>query len=85
MLGLLRSAGARAIAVDYLTIDTVRSDRETLARMMVAWRDGFAPSIGAETAIDAGEAVAHFDEMIATIRDPGRYFVWHVPIWSAVR
>ncbi|HEX9799924.1 MAG TPA: methyltransferase domain-containing protein [Thermoanaerobaculia bacterium] len=85
MLGLLRSAGARAIAVDYLTIDTVRSERETLARMMVAWRDGFAPSIGAETAIDEREAVAHFDEMIATIRDPGRYFVWHVPIWSAVR
>ena len=83
MLGLLRSAGARAIAVDYLTIDTVRSERETLARMMVAWRDGFAPSIGAETALTESEAVAHFDEMIATIRDPTRYFVWHVPVWSA--
>jgi ubiquinone/menaquinone biosynthesis C-methylase UbiE len=85
MLGLLRATGARDIAVDHLTVDTLRCDRETLARMMIAWRDGFAPSIGAETTISEREAVAHFDEMIATIRDPGRYFVWHVPVWSAVR
>lgn len=85
MLALLRDAGAREIAVDYLTVDTLRCDPATLARMMIAWRDGFAPSIGAETAIDEATARAHFDEMIATIRDPGRYFVWHVPVWSARR
>jgi SAM-dependent methyltransferase len=83
MLGLLRAAGTREIAVDYLAVDNLSSDRETLAQMMLAWRDGFAPPIGRESAIDETAARAHFDEMIATVRDPERYFVWHVPIWSA--
>jgi len=83
--GMLRRASLAEIAVDYLVVDTLRCERETLARMMIAWRDGFAGSIGAETAVSEAEATAHFDRMIATIRDPARYFVWHVPVWSAVR
>jgi hypothetical protein len=26
---------------------------------------------------------AHFDQMIADIRNPARYAAWMVPIWSA--
>jgi len=83
--GMLRRAGLSKISVDYLVVDTLRCERETLARMMIAWRDGFAGSIGAETQVTEREATAHFDAMIATIRDPERYFVWHVPVWSARR
>ncbi|HLF57099.1 MAG TPA: methyltransferase domain-containing protein [Thermoanaerobaculia bacterium] len=83
--GHLRRAGAREIAVEYVVVDTVRSDRETFARMMAAWRDGFCASIAAETELTEAEACAHFDAIIATIRDPARYAVWHVPIWSARR
>jgi SAM-dependent methyltransferase len=83
--GLLRRAGARSIGVDYVVVDTVRCDRETFATMMLAWRDGFAASISAETALGESEAIAHFDEMIATIRDEERYAVWFVPVWSALR
>jgi SAM-dependent methyltransferase len=83
--GHLRRAGARQIAVDYVVVDTLRCDRETFARMMEAWRDGFAASIAAETPLDERETRAHFDAIIASIRDPERYVVWHVPIWSARR
>jgi SAM-dependent methyltransferase len=83
--GHLRRAGVREPAVDDVVVDTLRSDRETFARMMEAWRDGFAASIGAETSLSEAEANAHFDAVIASIRDPARYVAWHVPIWSARR
>jgi SAM-dependent methyltransferase len=83
--GHLRRAGVRDLRVDYAVVDTVRSDRETFARMMEAWRDGFCASIGTETDLTESEARAHFDALIASIRDPDRYVCWHVPIWSGVR
>jgi len=85
LFGHLRRAGARKIDVHHLVVDTVRSDRATLAAMMEAWRDGFAGPISEETGFDLATAVAHFDAMIATIRDPDRYFAWQIPVWSARR
>lgn len=83
--GHLRRAGLDEVRVDYLTVDTVRSDRGTFARMMEAWRDGFCASIGRETELSEAEACAHFDAIVATIRHPGRYACWQIPIWSARR
>jgi hypothetical protein len=64
-------------------VDTVRVARETFATIMEAWRDGYAASIGELTPIPGELAVAYFDQMIATIRDPLGYAVWMVPVVSA--
>lgn len=83
--GILQRLGFQELSVEFLTVDTLRCDRGVFADMMVAWRDGFAESIASETRLSEAEALAHFDAIIATIRDPGRYAVWQVPVWSAVR
>jgi hypothetical protein len=50
--------------------------------MMEAWRDGYADTIGAHTALSAAEARALFDYVIGSIRNPQDYAVWQVPIVS---
>jgi len=85
IFGHLRRAGAREIGVEHLLVDTLRADRGIFAAMMEAWRDGFAASIGAETGFSEREARAHFEAMIATLRDPERYAAWLVPVWTARR
>lgn len=81
---LLRAAGALDITLDYVIVDTLRVPRETLARIFEAWRDGYAGGIAQHAPLPLEEAVAHFDDMIACIRDPDGYAVWMVPVLSAV-
>jgi len=81
--GLLHRLGLEEITIDYLAVDTLRVSRETFAGIMEAWRDGYAAEIGRITAISESSARAHFDQMIADIRDPGRYALWQVPVASA--
>ena len=57
--------------------------RETFAAIWDAWRDGFADTVSANTSMSREEFVAHFEDMIATIRDPSGYGVWHVPVVAA--
>jgi SAM-dependent methyltransferase len=83
-LPILRRLGLREIRYDYVVVDTIRVDRETFAAIWEAWRDGYAEAIGEYTRFTKDEAVAHFDDMIATIRDPDRYAAWFVPVVSAV-
>ncbi len=71
------------ISVDYVIVDTVRVPRETFAAIIEAWRDGYVESIGELTRWTRAEAAAHFDQMIAHIRDPRRYAVWMVPVVAA--
>ena len=80
---MLQSLGLADIRMDYLTVDTLRVPREAMARIFEAWRDGYAESIAELTRFTASEAVAYFDTMLATIRDPRGYAVWHVPVASA--
>ena len=82
---MLRAEGASDIRVDYITVDTLRVDRGTFVEMMVAWRDGFAEGITQHTELTRDEVVAHFDAMIATLKDPERYSVWFLPVWSCRR
>jgi ubiquinone/menaquinone biosynthesis C-methylase UbiE len=71
------------IAVEYIVVDCLRVPRETFAAIIEAWRDGYAEPIGELTPISSESALAYFEQMIADIRDPRRYAVWMVPVWSA--
>ena len=80
----LRALGLREIAVDYVVVDTLRVPREIFAAIWEAWRDGYVEYVAAHTPFTAGEVRAHFDDQIATLRDPEAYAAWMVPIVSAV-
>ena len=80
---MLRRLGLTNITVDYVVVDTLRVARETFAAIWEAWRDGFAGAVSANTGVSREEFIAQFDDMIATIRDPSGYGVWHVPVVAA--
>ncbi|HEX9793223.1 MAG TPA: class I SAM-dependent methyltransferase [Planctomycetota bacterium] len=77
---MLRRAGLLDVRIDYLVIDTGRVPREVFARIWEAWRDGYATAIAAHTTLALDEVLAHFDGMIAAIRDPEGYGVWQLPV-----
>jgi SAM-dependent methyltransferase len=81
--GLLRRLGLVDIAVDYVVVDPLRVPRETFAAIWVAWRDGYADAVSANTDVSREQFVAHFDDMIATLEDDSGYGVWHVPVVAA--
>jgi len=81
--GILAAMKLKEITADYVVVDTVRVPREVFADIIVAWRDGYAESIGELTPISRESAVAYFNQMIANIRDPLGYAVWMVPVVSA--
>lgn len=83
--GHLRRLGLRDIAVDYVVVDPLRAPREEFIRIWEAWRDGYADAVGSTTSITSDQFRAHFDDMIATLRDPDGYGVWFVPVLTAVR
>lgn len=77
---LLCRLGLRNVTVDYLAVDTVRVPRPTFAAIWEAWRDGYADALAEHTPVTREEFLAHFDDMLATIRDPQGYGVWLVPV-----
>ena len=79
---LLEAAGYRDIAMDYITVDTLRVPRTTFAAIMRAWRDGYAESLAGASGRLVAEVAADFDTMIAAIETPPHYAVWHVPVAS---
>jgi SAM-dependent methyltransferase len=81
---LLHEAGARDITMDYVIVDTRRVPRETFAGIFEAWRDGYAAGISEHSTLTLAETVAHFDDMIACIRDPAGHAVWFLPVAGAV-
>ena len=78
--GILRRLGLLDITVDYVVVDPLRVPRETFAAIWAAWRDGYADIVAANTSMTHDVFVAQFDDMIATLRDPFGYGVWHVPV-----
>ncbi len=76
--------GLRDISVDYIAVDTLRVPRETFAQIWISWRDGYAESVAEHTGMSTEEAVARFDDMIATLRDPAGYALWLIPVVSGV-
>jgi ubiquinone/menaquinone biosynthesis C-methylase UbiE len=81
--GILAALGLEQVTMEYIVVDTLRVDRETFATILTAWRDGYVGIIAENTLLSEEDAVAYFDQMIADVRDPGRYAVWMVPVLSA--
>ncbi|HYQ81450.1 MAG TPA: methyltransferase domain-containing protein [Anaeromyxobacteraceae bacterium] len=82
---ILRGLGLERVEVDYVLVDTLRVSRETFAAIWEAWRDGYVDAIAERTRFSSQEARAHFDDQIATLRDPDAYAVWMVPVVSGQR
>jgi SAM-dependent methyltransferase len=81
---ILRRLGIAGLSIDYVIVDPLRAPRETFAAIWIAWRDGYVDAIGEHTTISREQAAAHFDDMVATLRDPDGYGVWMVPVISGV-
>jgi SAM-dependent methyltransferase len=81
---VLAALGLAAITVDYVAVDTIRVPRETFARIWLAWRDGYADTIAEHVGMTPAEVTSRFDDQIETIRDPGSYAVWLLPVVSGV-
>jgi len=79
---LLRALGLEQLAVDYVTVDTVRVPRATFAAILEAWRDGYVGVLSEHSGFKPKEVRGFFDAMIASIRNPDEYAVWHVPVLS---
>lgn len=79
---LLHRLRIEQLAVDYIVVDTLRVPRETFAAILEAWRDGYTDAISRNARLPATEVRAYFEQMIASIRNPDEYAVWHIPIVS---
>lgn len=82
---LLRELGLEDLRVDYAIVDTLRVEREVLAQILVAWRDGYVEPLAEHSQLPLERFRAHFDQVIASVRDPAHYAVWFVPIVSGRR
>jgi SAM-dependent methyltransferase len=80
--GMLHALGLLDLRVDYVTVDTLRVPRETFAGIWTAWRDGYAEFLSRHTRFSREAVIAHFEDQLATLRDPGAYACWQVPIVS---
>src|SRR5438270_3230495 len=81
---LLHDLGMEEIKVDYVVVDTLRTERETFARIWEAWRDGYTDSIAEHSGVSREEVEQRWEEMIACARDPRGYALWQVPVWTAL-
>ncbi len=81
----LHSRGVRDLAVHYITVDTLRVPRDTMARIFESWRDGYANTVAELAGMSSDEAYAGFTDMADCIRDPQGYAVWHVPIVTGLK
>ncbi|WP_224369052.1 class I SAM-dependent methyltransferase [Hyalangium versicolor] len=79
---LLDRFGYLDIAMDYVTVDTLRVPRVTFAGILKAWRDGYVKVLADASGHSVPEVTANFDAMISAIETPPQYAVWHVPIVS---
>jgi ubiquinone/menaquinone biosynthesis C-methylase UbiE len=78
-----RALGLEDITLDYIVVDTLRCPREVFARIIEAWRDGYAGVSAAVMGWSLERAEGYFNRMIANIRDPEAYAVWMVPVLAA--
>ncbi len=83
MFTLLTDLGLAEIKVTWLVLDTLRVPRDTFARIWEAWRDGYTESLVAKSRLPRSEIEAYWAEMIACVRNPRGYALWHLPLWTA--
>jgi SAM-dependent methyltransferase len=82
--GHLLELGLTDITIDYVVVDPLRVPRDTFARILEAWRDGYVDVIAEHTDFTPDEVRARFDQMIGDIRNPRAYAAWMVPVVSGV-
>jgi ubiquinone/menaquinone biosynthesis C-methylase UbiE len=82
---LLAQAGFVDIAMDFVTVDTLRVPRETFAGILQAWKDGYSPALAEASGRGLADVQASFDAILDSIRIDPYYAVWHVPIASGRR
>jgi SAM-dependent methyltransferase len=82
---LLQTAGYLDVAMDYVSVDTLRVPRDTFAGVIRAWRDGYAEPLAGATGRTVAAVTADFDTMITAIETPPQYVVWQVPVVSGRR
>ena len=81
---ILRALGVQRVAVEYVVVDTLRVPRERFAAIWEAWRDGYAGALAEHGGLGHAEVIAHFEDQLAALRDPGAYAAWIVPVVSGV-
>lgn len=79
-LPMLHELGFSHTSVQYLTIDTERVPRETLAGIFVAWRDGYAEALAAHSTLDVDTIRNLFNAVIDGVLDPASYGCWQIPV-----
>jgi SAM-dependent methyltransferase len=77
---ILHALGVRDVTVDHVVVDPLRVPRETFATIWEAWRDGYVDVIAEHCHVTPEWVRARFDDQLETIRDPGSYAAWIVPI-----
>lgn len=78
----LLARNVQDLAINYIVVDTIRVPRATIIVMMDAWKEGFAEVIAQKSSLSLETVVAHFDDILACLRNPEGYFVWQVPVVS---
>lgn len=79
---LMEKAGYLDIAMDYITVDTLRVPRPTMAGIFRAWRDGYAEVLAGASGRTVEAVRADMGAFIHAIETPPNYAVWHVPVIS---
>jgi SAM-dependent methyltransferase len=80
---MLENTKYENIAMDYITVDTLRVPRVTFSGILKSWRDGYAESLALASERPVQEVVADMNVLIDLIESPPNYVVWHVPVISA--
>ena len=80
---IMTDLGFSDLTLDYVVVDPLRVSRETFAHIWEAWRDGYTDAIAEYTRFSKPEVLDLWDDMIACIRNPRGYAVWHVPVLGA--
>ena len=72
----LREAGFVDVHAEPLVVDTLNTPRETFARMLNHWRDGYAEFIAKAGDFAPQDIKDRFNSIIETVLDPERYACW---------
>ena len=82
---LLAERGLQQISIEYVSVDTLRVNRDVCVQIVEAWRDGYAATLAERSRLNLDEVRAYFDDMIKCIRNPRGYAVWQIPIATGLK
>ena len=82
---LLADRGIQELSVEYVSVDTLRVNRDVCVQIVEAWRDGYSVTLAERSRLNLEEVLAYFDDMIGCIRNPRGYAVWQIPIATGIK